>query len=191
MRPRILVLACTSLFAGGCSSLLLPYHEDHLCTRGATAGFCGSISEVYKDMEENPEKFKIAEKAGRPSPVYEHPKVMKFEVPFYAGRTEYGDYHLRGGIDFRVGYPFLAGAFYLREGEREGGGLRLKSRIPLFGRLKLDLSLGGVYLGGTPSMAGEVEAVYFTGGSFSLRLSGSFFEKQEVKGWRFSAGFGF
>ena len=41
-----------SLFLGGCS-VILPYSEDTLCSKGAEGGYCGRISDVYeKTLEE-------------------------------------------------------------------------------------------------------------------------------------------
>jgi len=40
-----------SFFLSSCSSLLLPYHSEPLCKKGASGGVCGSLSEVYEDLE--------------------------------------------------------------------------------------------------------------------------------------------
>ncbi len=58
-------LAILILFAGflflltSCSRILLPYHEEPLCRKGPGVGFCGSLSEIYEDMEKHPEKYGI------------------------------------------------------------------------------------------------------------------------------------
>jgi len=41
----VIGLLCGS---SGCSSVLLPYHENFLCERGKTGGYCGSLREVYE-----------------------------------------------------------------------------------------------------------------------------------------------
>jgi len=132
-----------------------------------------------------------------PELVYEPPKVMKFEVPFYIGQNlKTGSYHAKAGIDFRAGYPFLVGVFYAKEEGSDFLGLRAKVRMAVAGKLKVDAGVGGLYVRGSYGKKGsgtaEVEALYFIKGGFSLRLSGAYlFGFEEVKGWRISAGFGF
>ncbi len=55
---RVLIL-CIFLSLYSCSGVLLPYHEEPLCRREESVGFCGSLSEIYRDMEKNPEKYGI------------------------------------------------------------------------------------------------------------------------------------
>lgn len=89
----------------------------------------------------------------QPVLVYEPPSVSKFEVYFLAGRSERGKYHLAGGFDWRVGYPFLAGIFYGKEKGLDGIGARAKVRLALFGKLKNDLSLGAVFERGSGKLS--------------------------------------
>jgi hypothetical protein len=57
----MMVLVVLVFFITSCSSLLMPYSEDHLCRKGSEIGFCGSLSELYEDMEENPWKYRLEE----------------------------------------------------------------------------------------------------------------------------------
>ncbi|HHJ63323.1 MAG TPA: hypothetical protein ENJ61_00285 [Aquifex aeolicus] len=59
MKGILILCVFLSLLVGSCGGLLLPYHEEPLCRREGTVGFCGSLSEIYRDMEENPEKYGI------------------------------------------------------------------------------------------------------------------------------------
>lgn len=54
---RLIFLALGLVFLSSCSSMLLPYHEEPLCRKGVSGGFCGSLSEIYEDMEKNPQKY--------------------------------------------------------------------------------------------------------------------------------------
>lgn len=48
MRYTALLFA-TILFAlTGCASMIMPYSDTPLCQKGAAAGYCGSITEVYE-----------------------------------------------------------------------------------------------------------------------------------------------
>lgn len=130
-----------------------------------------------------------------PERVYEPPKVMKFEIYALAGKPEKGDYHLKGGFDWRTGYPFLAGLFYEKEKGLDGMGGRAKVRVPLFWKVKNDFGLGAAYEKRSEKKGSffvEMEQVVFLKGSFSLRISESYyFGSSEVKRWVISAGFGF
>jgi len=55
----IFTLVIISLLTGSCSKILLPYHEEPLCSKKDGVGFCGSLSEIYEDMEKHPEKYGI------------------------------------------------------------------------------------------------------------------------------------
>ena len=50
MRYTLLAVAIT-LLAGlsGCASMVMPYSDTPLCKKGAAAGYCGSITEVYEE----------------------------------------------------------------------------------------------------------------------------------------------
>ena len=54
---KVSLLLLGFLMLTSCSSVLLPYHEEPLCRKGSGVGFCGSLSEIYTDMEENPWKY--------------------------------------------------------------------------------------------------------------------------------------
>ena len=58
-KSAVLALLGLSLFLTSCSRILLPYHEEPLCKKGPGVGFCGSLSEIYEDMEKHPEKYGI------------------------------------------------------------------------------------------------------------------------------------
>ena len=75
---------------------------------------------------------------GQPTLVYEPPSVAKFETYLFAGKPQQGNYHLAGGVDWRIGYPFLAGVFYEKEKGMDGAGIRVKVRFSLFWRFKND-----------------------------------------------------
>lgn len=45
-----------------CSKLFFPYEEEVLCRRGAGYGFCGGVSDVYKESVERPYRFGLEEK---------------------------------------------------------------------------------------------------------------------------------
>lgn len=40
-------------------SLMMPYHEEKLCTKGKGEGVCGSLSDVYEDTVAHPENYGI------------------------------------------------------------------------------------------------------------------------------------
>lgn len=63
MRKVLFVFAGFSLLLVSCGRVLLPYNEEPLCRKGPSAGFCGSLSEIYEDMEKNPEKYGIGGRA--------------------------------------------------------------------------------------------------------------------------------
>ncbi|HDM76876.1 MAG TPA: hypothetical protein ENG51_10450 [Deltaproteobacteria bacterium] len=46
---KMTVLLMLFLFAG-CGKILLPYHENFLCSRGAETGYCGSLRDVYNQV---------------------------------------------------------------------------------------------------------------------------------------------
>lgn len=59
-RKRIVGLVLSLLgvaLCTGCTSIVLPYHEEPLCRKGVTGGYCASMTEVYdeisKDMKQN------------------------------------------------------------------------------------------------------------------------------------------
>ncbi len=50
MRYLLSGLALTMLTVlGGCASMVMPYSDTPLCKKGASAGYCGSITEVYEE----------------------------------------------------------------------------------------------------------------------------------------------
>ena len=50
MRYTLLALAITVVTGlTGCASMVMPYSDTPLCKKGATAGYCGSITEVYEE----------------------------------------------------------------------------------------------------------------------------------------------
>lgn len=57
----IRLLLVLFLFLSSCSKLLFPYEEEVLCKKGREQGYCGSISEVYKESVEKPYRFGIKE----------------------------------------------------------------------------------------------------------------------------------
>lgn len=127
----------------------------------------------------------------QPTLVYEPPKVAKFEVFLHAGP----DYYVDAGLDWRIGYPFLAGIFYEKERGMDGVGVRVKVRTSLFWKVKNDLGLGVVLEKRTDKRAGlrvEAEQVVFLRRSFSLRLLEAYvFGSREVERWTVAVGFGF
>lgn len=55
---RIFVITAVVVLSLASCSILLPYHENKLCERGATHGVCGRVSAVYEDTVQNPCKYK-------------------------------------------------------------------------------------------------------------------------------------
>lgn len=53
MKTFVITIA---LLLSSCS-VLLPYHENKLCERGATYGVCGRVSAVYEDTVKYPCKY--------------------------------------------------------------------------------------------------------------------------------------
>lgn len=49
MKKVIFVLMFLSLLTA-CGRILLPYHENFLCSKGAEAGYCGSLRDVYNQV---------------------------------------------------------------------------------------------------------------------------------------------
>lgn len=50
MRYTLLALAMTVVTGlTGCASMVMPYSDTPLCKKGAAAGYCGSITEVYEE----------------------------------------------------------------------------------------------------------------------------------------------
>jgi len=58
MRYVVILLAP---FIFSCS-LILPYEEKPLCEKKEELGYCGSLTEIYRDMEENPWKYGLEER---------------------------------------------------------------------------------------------------------------------------------
>ena len=54
---KILALLVFSSLTLSCGSFLLPYNEDPVCRKSDQVGFCGSLSDIYDDMNENPRKY--------------------------------------------------------------------------------------------------------------------------------------
>jgi len=130
-----------------------------------------------------------------PRLVYEHPRVAKFEVYGLVGEPSRVDsYNAVVGFDWRAGYPFLVGPFYLKGEGLDGVGGRAKARVSLLWKVKGDFELGSVYEKrkekGVLFLVG-LEQVVFLRGSFSLRLSGRYYFGSEERRWVVSAGFGF
>ena len=59
MKKTLLLFITLFSLLTSCSKLLLPYNEEPLCRKGPEVGFCGSLSEIYEDMERNPAKYGI------------------------------------------------------------------------------------------------------------------------------------
>lgn len=59
MKFLLLVFSC--LFLSSCAKLLLPYEDEVLCRKGREYGYCGSISDIYKESVERPYRFGIKE----------------------------------------------------------------------------------------------------------------------------------
>ncbi|WP_022846807.1 hypothetical protein [Desulfurobacterium sp. TC5-1] len=55
MRKIALLLVLVLPFVSSC--ILLPYREEPLCVSGTGEGVCGSLSDVYQDVQEHPEKY--------------------------------------------------------------------------------------------------------------------------------------
>ena len=50
MRYTLVALAMTVVTGlTGCASMVMPYSDTPLCKKGAAAGYCGSITEVYEE----------------------------------------------------------------------------------------------------------------------------------------------
>ncbi len=50
MRYTFFALAISLLIgSAGCASMVMPYSDTPLCKKGAAAGYCGSITEVYEE----------------------------------------------------------------------------------------------------------------------------------------------
>ena len=50
MRYTLVALAMTVVTGlSGCASMVMPYSDTPLCKKGAAAGYCGSITEVYEE----------------------------------------------------------------------------------------------------------------------------------------------
>ena len=48
---KILLLILITVITSSCSftKMLLPYEEQPLCAKGVGKGYCGSVSDVYKE----------------------------------------------------------------------------------------------------------------------------------------------
>lgn len=44
---RFTMFTALCLLATGCAGVLVPYHDEPLCRKGSTGGYCGSVTEVY------------------------------------------------------------------------------------------------------------------------------------------------
>jgi len=51
---KLLLLSILAAITSSCSftRVLLPYEEEPLCTKGVGKGYCGSLSDVYKQSLE-------------------------------------------------------------------------------------------------------------------------------------------
>ena len=58
-----IVLAAVALSCMGCGRILLPYHENFLCNRGAGTGYCGSLRQVYTATVQNDKSSETAEQS--------------------------------------------------------------------------------------------------------------------------------
>ena len=57
MKKIIVLLALAGIVLSGCSTkVLLPYEENPVCSRGKEGGYCGSLSDVYKQIEKQEEE---------------------------------------------------------------------------------------------------------------------------------------
>jgi len=55
MKKLLALILILALSLAGCSlsKVLMPYHDQPLCQKGAETGYCGSITAVYqKSLEE-------------------------------------------------------------------------------------------------------------------------------------------
>ncbi len=47
------LILSVAVLTSGCASIVIPYHETPLCSKGVTGGYCASISEVYDAVTED------------------------------------------------------------------------------------------------------------------------------------------
>lgn len=52
---KCLIFLTFAIYFSGCGDWLIPYKEDFKCNLGAGEGYCGSVVENYKRMENNDE----------------------------------------------------------------------------------------------------------------------------------------
>lgn len=57
-----LVFLVLLLMLSSCSKLLFPYEDEVLCKRGVGYGFCGSVSDVYRESIERPYRFGLEDR---------------------------------------------------------------------------------------------------------------------------------
>lgn len=68
MQKILVVMLLFLLLAGafGCASIVMPYAENPLCSKGQAGGYCGTITDVNeitdKEMEERKKKSKVSRK---------------------------------------------------------------------------------------------------------------------------------
>lgn len=55
MKKIIVFLFIAELLTGCSSKILLPYEENPICSAGKEGGYCGSLTDVYKKIEEEEE----------------------------------------------------------------------------------------------------------------------------------------
>jgi hypothetical protein len=53
MNRKKAVLISVVVFLSGCSTLIVPYHNEPLCKKVDGGGYCGSITEVYHAVSED------------------------------------------------------------------------------------------------------------------------------------------
>jgi hypothetical protein len=46
----ILMLLSIAILTAGCASVVVPYNETPLCSKGITGGYCASLTDVYDEV---------------------------------------------------------------------------------------------------------------------------------------------
>lgn len=68
MQKILIVMLIFLLLAGvfGCASMVMPYAENPLCSKGQVGGYCGTVTDVNeitdKEMDKRKKKNKISQK---------------------------------------------------------------------------------------------------------------------------------
>jgi len=56
---RLAMAVIVFLSLSSCAKMLMPYEENPACQLGKDGGVCGSISDVYIDINRNPWRYGI------------------------------------------------------------------------------------------------------------------------------------